>query len=225
MKLLKLLRVGRSLNGGKRVSGNYKFQQIALPKFSSSALPSKEAAAKAMVLLAGAVPVPAAQNVPVAKIETGRALPAVSPGMDKTQKIPAGKILRRKADTVEISVQTKIFALAQKQIAKIKKRLFPVRSKKKSGAVPTQTEWNLEKVTVLRNDLSEADLEVVTPKFSGDTAVRKMHFPDMSQVKDSGRRWLKKTTGLFKTSSPFEAGDSKKSVRAEENERELADRL
>jgi hypothetical protein len=234
MNLVKLLTVGRSLNGGKPVSGNYKLQQISLPKFSSTVRPSKAAAAKASSIISTkAAPLVPAQVLvaptPVRVVETVKPvtdrLESAPCGMDKTQKIPAGKILKRK-ESAKISFQFKFVTWLQTKTASWKKRLFPIRSKKKAGAIPTQAEWNLEKVTVARNDLSEADLEIVTPKIATKTEPRKTHLPDLGRVKNSGIAWVKKTTSLFKTSSPFEVGaKANPTAVAEENRRELAERI
>lgn len=231
MNLVKLLTVGRSLNGGKTVTGNYKLQQISLPKFSSTARPSKAAAAKAALIVA-TKPVPIAAPVPVVPVIVPvieRSLETDPRGMDKTQKIPAGKILERKPKEKKSFIKTKLATALQRRIAAIKKRLFPVRSKKKPGATPTQAEWNLEKVTVARNDLSESDLEIVKPKVAGKTQSQKMHLPDLGWVKNSGREWVKATTRLFKTSSPFEADAAEKPVKSDrhhdEKEHELAERI
>jgi hypothetical protein len=226
MNLMKLLTVGRSLNGGKPVSGHYKVQQILLPKFASSVRPSRTAIAARKMAISQKVeagPTPVAANVGAPAIE--RSIDS-SPGMDKTQKIPAGKVLKR-TEPKKFSLSVRIIALIQKQIAAVKKRLFPVRSKKKSGVIATQAEWNLEKVTVARNDLSEADLEIVTPKGLAAAPSQKVHFPDLGRVKDSGRAWIKMTSRWFKPRSPFAvAAEEQAEVAQPENadRRELAER-
>ena len=97
--------------------------------------------------------------------------------------------------------------------------MFPVRSKKKSGLAPVQTEWSLEKVTVVRNDLSEADLEIVTPKKApANVESSKPNLPDLSHLKSNGMKLIKKTTRLFKTSSPFEASAMEKQTEPDRAE-------
>lgn len=225
MKLMKLLTVGRSLNGGKPVSGQYKVQQILLPKFASSVRPSRTAiAARRIAVTPTATPVPASTVARAVAPAIERSIEPATLGMDKTQKIPAGKILKRKPEPTGLSLKVKVVTLLQKQIAAVKKRLIPARSKKKSGATPTQTEWNLEKVTVARNDLSEADLEIMMPKSAGTAPSRKTHLPNLSSVKNTSYKWIKRTSQLFKPSSPFAASAAEKQTK-EAGRRELVEKI
>jgi len=232
MNLMKLLTVGQSLKKGP-VLGKYKLQQILLPKFGSTVRPSKSkrmteaqapSAAPISIFTQPVAPVASALTTPICSVETKTLNESASRAMDKTQKIPAGKILRRIEEPVTTSrepgfmskLMSRCMALLQKQISLLKKKIFPVRSKKKSGLAPVQTEWSLEKVTVIRNDLSEADLEIVAPKKALATVeIHKPNLPDLSHLKSSGMELIKKTTRLFKTSSPFEASAMEKQTEPE----------
>ena len=227
MNLMKLLTVGQSLKKGP-VLGKYKLQQILLPKFGSTVRPSKSARmSEAPALLAeptpfleeAVTPIASAATTPICSMETKIQNESARRAMDKTQKIPSGKILRRIEEPATkprepgfmSKLMTRFTALVQKQISSLKKKMFPVRSKKKSGLAPVQTEWSLEKVTVIRNDLSEADLEIVAPKKALATLETcKPNLHDLSHIKSSGMELIKKTTRLFKTSSPFEASAMEK---------------
>lgn len=220
MKLIKLLSVGRSFNGGKRISGDYKLQQSLLPKFSSSVRPSKAAVA---ARLAGR---PIVKSQPQSEVppnvqeqpQTAQVEPSIAEMPDKTQKIPAGKILQRVPEREAVQAEPKADSWMQKRMAALKKRWFPPRSRKRAGAVPTQTEWALENLAVARNDLNDADLEIVARKAAPKN---KTHFADLTRVKISGVAWFKKTTTrMFRTTSPFQAP----AVEAGTKERELAER-
>jgi hypothetical protein len=220
MKLMKLLSVGRSFNGGKRMSGDYKLQQSLLPKFSSSVRPSKAAVA---ARLAGR---PIAKSQPQSEVpshvqeqpQTALVESSIAEMPEKTQKIPAGKILQRVPEREAVQAEPKADSWMQKRMAALKKRWFPPRSRKRAGAVPTQTEWALENLAVARNDLNDADLEIVARKAAPKN---KTHFADLTRVKISGVAWFKKTTTrMFRTTSPFQAP----AVKAQTKERELAER-
>ena len=219
MNLMKLLTVGQSLKKGP-VLGKYKVQQILLPKFGSTVRPSKSALTAEKQVSTGniAASVPA---TPICSVEAGSQNVSAPRDMDKTQKIPAGKILRRVEEFVEsprgpgfvAQLRARCLAFLQKQISSLKK---------KSGLAPVQTEWSLEKVTVIRNDLNDADLEIVAPKTPSNGDTCKPNLPDLNRVKNSGKEWIKKTTRLFKTSSPFEVSAMEK--EAETSHAEFAGR-
>ena len=89
MNLVKLLKVGRSLNGGKSLFGKYKMAQQTLPRFASTVRPTRSAPALESLL-------EKAKSASPAAVAQEAAQPAfVTSVLDKTQKIPAGKILRR----------------------------------------------------------------------------------------------------------------------------------
>ena len=235
MNLMKLLTVGQSLKKGP-VLGKYKLQQILLPKFGSTVRPSKSAqsteAQAASVeptsLIKEAVaPVASAPAASICSVEIKTQSESAPRAMDKTQKIPSGKILRRIEEPATtppgpgfvVRLMSRCMALLQKQTSLLKKKMFPVRSKKKSSSAPVQTEWSLEKVTVIRNDLSEADLEIIAPKKAPATVeTRKPNLPDLGHLKSSGMELIKKTTRLFKTSSPFEASAMEKQTEPDRAE-------
>ncbi len=204
MNLIKMLTVGRSVKQRGTTLGKYKLTQPGLlPKFASSVRPSNAPAKSDRV---EKLPTTFAATDSLGAIEAGKAnalktrdLAARSNSQfEKTQKIAVGQILKRSA-----SADMGREPLASRLMDKFKAvaRVFsPTRSKKKNIARPVQTEWNLEKVKVARNDLTEADLEVVRPK------KRELVWPtaaEVSAAKNSGNEWIKKTRSLFKTTSPF----------------------
>jgi hypothetical protein len=229
MNLTRLLAFGRSLKGAKAVPGKYKLQQSMLPKFASTVRPSttvvstedlKSESEPQLSLAESASSMPVADAKPVLKTQT-ELKPKVEPvrSMEKTQQIPTGKVLRRvEQEPAPTQKRFDFLAMVQTKMATLKKVLFPVRSRKKAGAALVQTEWSLEKVTVVRNDLSDSDIEIVAPKPQARVEPHKQTMPDLSRVKYTGKKWIKKTTSLFKTTSPFSPSDEAKKGEAEQEE-------
>ena len=241
MKLVKLLSVGRSLKSGQTILGKYKLTQGSLlPKFGATfrpvspdtfaapteTAPARHEATSPVVLVEEAKPIVAAPAEAMAILPT-------PVRWQQTQKIPAGQILTRVEEVApgapRISLAVQVWAKFTDKIFALKQRLAPARSRRKPFSTSVQTEWSLEKVTVMRNDLSEADLEVISPKASAVLQNHKVNLPELNSVKHAGRSWIKKTAGLFKSGSPFEstAAESRQEtapVQAEKHS-ELADRV
>ncbi|MEO5803820.1 MAG: hypothetical protein ABIR24_09840 [Verrucomicrobiota bacterium] len=218
MNLMKLLTVGQSEKESKIVLGKFKLRQRLLPKFASTVRPSSSAVMETSVpsikpaaLLLDVSGKPNAS----AESKTIEHQTMSSPRtMDKTQKIPSGKTLRRIEEPAAIprvsGFLVGFVSFLKNKFTSLKKKLFPVRLKNKFSSAPVQTEWSLEKVTVLRNDLNEADLEIVAPKPPVAVQPTKPNLVHLNRVKNSGREWIKMTTRLFKTSSPFESDSLEK---------------
>ncbi len=218
MDLTKLLAVGRSLKESKTVFGKYKLAQQSLPRFVSTVRPSGVTpVTKALIEKANSVVAPAATPAPV--IEAVKTKAVVQPKLEvkervveapsapeKTQKIPVGTISKRTEEPVLKRDPVTLKSRLGEKISAITKKL---RSAKKSPATHVQTEWPLGKVQVVRNDLNDADLEIVAPKIRKRAAVDGSTQGGLSQAKNYGYQWMKKTADLFKSASPFEksAGD------------------
>lgn len=204
MNLMKLLTVGRSLKPSGAMLGKYKLTQPGLlPKFASPfaepTLPDKlERAATSRPISAQSASLPPKETETAISASPGL-LPRSKSPFEKTQKIVVGQILKRARPTAEAGSDSLANRIANKARA-IARKFSPPRSRKKNGARAVQTEWPLEKVTVARNDLTEADLEVVKPR------KRELVRPtaaDVLAAKNSGHEWIKKTRSLFHTPSPF----------------------
>jgi hypothetical protein len=236
MNLMKLLSVGQSLDGKKSALGKYKLlRQTSLPKFGSTVRPSKTA----MPVSQPATEVP---ETPVMIEVVAPELPIIektivaepkreiaSAKLEKTQKIPAGTVLKRGEEPVALLKGPSLATRIKNKIAALKKVWFPPRSRKKTGAAPVQTEWALEKICVARNDLNDADLEIVAPKAPALARNPKPNFANLIPSKNTGRAWIKMTARLFKTSSPFEKPQTEKTFVSEKTadrpESELVDRI
>lgn len=232
---MKLLSVGQSLDGKKSALGKYKLpRQTSLPKFGSTVRPLKatsvnqpaEAMAKAPIVVEAATP-----KLPVIEktILSEPKLEIISAKLEKTQKIPAGTILKRVEKPMAASQRVSLVTRIENKIAALKKIWFPVRSRKKAGAGPVQTEWALDKICVARNDLNDADLEIIAPKAPTQAENPKPNFAGLVPGKNTGRAWIKMTARLFKTSSPFEKHGTEKTFASEKSagraESELAGRI
>ena len=209
---MKLLTVGQSLQEGKTVLGKYKLTQQNLPKFASTVRHSSSTPAvetvpeKLRTAVVKVAPVAATEiTKPICSAQPEMPIPTETApsALEKTQKIPAGKTLRRVEEACSTRTEISFANRMGQKIAAFKKKLFPVRSKKKPGAAPVQTEWALEKIRVARNDLSEADLVVVAPKRTAPIQKTKPSRVDSGEAKNPARKWTKMTARLFKTSSPF----------------------
>ncbi|MEP6662538.1 MAG: hypothetical protein ABJC04_02635, partial [Verrucomicrobiota bacterium] len=146
---------------------------------------------------------------------------------NRTQKIPFGAVLGRVPERLELLQR---LPLGKRMLARFfawKARLFPKRSRKKTGNSFVQGEWSLEKVRVARNDLAEADLEIVrVPRKEKATGQKSQTEIERG---NAGAGWLKKTSGFFKAASPFGSSAGEKIFAApgrnEKNETELAGHL
>lgn len=220
MNLTKLLPIGRCVKQSKTVFGKYKLSQQTLPKFASTVRPSTSSPiAKALSEKANFVAVSEVPPTPKVEMAAQNSIQTESPkspivvlrsAPDETKKLPPEKIAVQSEAPVEPVLKKEAVTLGARlgeKISAIKKKLRPARSKKKSGAA-VQTEWALG-VQVARNDLSDADLEVVAskkiePKNPASAHSSTPKLAGLNQAKSYGYRWIKKTAGLFSPSSPFE---------------------
>lgn len=193
MSLLKLLAAGRSLIGTREAHSPYRMRtENLLPKFESSKNPFA-AKARAEAQEQPTVPKPTTQPTAAApakpaKMETISlfdAKPAAAPApvkMAEAQPVPVEQ--RTKLEASKAPEAPKASAPDHAKVVGVKKRaplgwvkklnplkLLPTQTegRKKSSRAgtarpPVQAELSLEKVKVMRNDLSDADLEIMPVK-------------------------------------------------------------
>jgi hypothetical protein len=159
MKLGALLAAGKSLALGRRGESPYRAnKQVYLPKFSSPKNPFVQTAETGTgAETAGTV----AENTDAA--------PAKNKVAMKTQKLPALPFAAsQRAATVEKEVMPH---QRPRGSSKWMSRLNPFAAgsafpaaRGKNGKIPVQAELSLDAVKVLRNDLSDVDVEVVPLK-------------------------------------------------------------
>ena len=151
MSLMKLLTVGQSLRGLSKEENPYKInEQHFLPKFAPVGRPVSLAPPKER--LAQAVPVYSALRATPVATPTKRTVKIAT-----TEKGPAVYAVKRPASAAkEAKGWRSLFS-------------FFVRSKPRVRRPLVQGEMTLETLKVVRNDLSEADLEVVPAKLAPST--------------------------------------------------------
>lgn len=150
MNLLRLLTAGRSLIGVKQEMGRYKLSDPrSMPKFGGAGNPFKpKLEGRAVVAPAKAPEKELAPEEP-AEEESGCGEPkAVASRLEVPAGVPAAPL------TPEIGRPGKVSFL---------KRIWQRMPSREQGskAVPVQGELSLDNIQVMRNDLSESDLEVV----------------------------------------------------------------
>lgn len=158
MSLMQLLTVGRSLSGAKEGPNSFKMsEQNLLPKFTATKPQSSSASVctspetrpretRDESLFDARFPA-SAEDPAKTEIET-RSFPVPEP-----QPSPPPAL-----------IQTTQEQPAPRRTWSLKRALFLRRAPKTANNAAVQTEWALERVTVVRNDLSETDLEIVSAR-------------------------------------------------------------
>ena len=169
MSLGKLLTTGKSLVGLNQANSRYHLQKGALPKFVSAKNPFAAKTPPPPAELEPQLPKLAADQAPV--VETN----------NQTQRLSAlgALIVDREASVVASKIsppaeKQKVAAPVDSWLKKINPMVWfgnrkevlprPVAPRFSKSYVPVQGELSLENIKVMRNDLSEADVEVVTAK-------------------------------------------------------------
>lgn len=177
MSLGRLLATGRSLVGSPS-EGRYNVSsRNRLPKFGSDRNPFVQSALKPAAERASLPKEPPAgafASKPVAPAGIASASPAL---LKKTQRIPtlAGATRVKRAASKVMPVLKRLQVLAVAWVSRVAlfakglwDRLLRVRHKEPRTLLPrlgkpaVQTELSLDNVKVVRNDLEESDLEIVT---------------------------------------------------------------
>lgn len=181
MSLGKLLTAGKSLVGGPDVTSRYQMnKQMRLPKFVS---PRNPFATEGKTEVAPAQSLKPAQDSPAAEG------PTVRPARRELSKRVAlvARLVVAMQRTGEWLGKANPFSRVAKS-AGPKKSAIPCFTK-----LPVQSELCLDKVHVVRNDLSDADLEVVLAAPSGV----KPSLATAGQYETAGKAWGRLTTRLF----------------------------
>ena len=191
MSLGKLLKAGKGLMGGPDGTRYQMNKHIRLPKFGSSRNPfAPEAPAESVSALRvknePAFPAPAASPAPVP-------VRAVSPRRGVRLAVVGRAVRNLGAQWGKVNP----FAGRTKD-----SRTVRVELPHPGGVPPVQGELSLEKVRVVRNDLSDADLEIIpaaTPVASAESpplvAAIGKHGP-------AGNAWSRLTTRFFGAGTP-----------------------
>ncbi len=193
MSLVRLLTAGKSLVGARDEMSRYRVRKhVALPKFVSPKNPFAPQTNRGPVHAASAEAAPRAQ------------LPAKLPAAAMPKRMPLATLPALKQPSPSVGGLMRfhpVRSLLQKLnplplLAGLKPAPKPVRAAFAQAAV--QGELSLERVKVVRNDLSDADLEVV-PMKSATTDVEAA--PDMQAAMNrstAAPSWEQWTARLFR---------------------------
>ncbi len=193
MSLMQLLTVGQSLRETKDATGTYRLpDEKALPRFDG-AQPGKWRTAEAEDRLAPSLFEPAARLSPGdaahADMESDPAKIEVETG---SFPVPPPSPRPGAGAFNDASVQRRKWTL--KQV------LFVRRSQQTVDGRAVQTEWALEKVTVVRNDLNDSDLEIIParkPALSPKPVQNPSWLFWKRQRDMAGSTWVRWTTRVF----------------------------
>ena len=186
---MKLLSVSRSFVGGKSQPGRYKMaQQGTLPKFAPvsrpvSLAPKRENSARPVdgTIAPSIASSPAAGPLPMLPLDGPKTSPSGGPGGGAT----APRARARDANTLPAS--TKWFRL----------RKNPFTSRRTRPRMPAPGQLSLDAVKPVRNDLSDADLEVVLEKQPSSSGASKPTGPRTSKAEMAGLGWSRLAARLF----------------------------
>lgn len=203
MSLGKLLTTGKSLVGLHNANGRYHLRKGALPKFESSKNP-----------FASKLPADVSEREPQLPKMTPAEIAAAN--LKKTQLLPVlgeAKVTMKQEVVAKQELQPEKPAQPMKQVEPVKvaaavdgwlKKINPMvwlGNRKPAeakpavprftkGQGPIQGELSLDNIKVMRNDLSETDVEVVpakprpvVPQPSGDAAAAVMTVPELPSAK------------------------------------------
>jgi hypothetical protein len=179
MSLLRLLTAGKSLIGVQQETGRYRMTNPkAMPKFGDGTNPFQAKAAKAETekrqaleaLKKARTPDPGpelfdkpAGDIPVVAVESGEVVEAVGP-VEQTDKPAAAAAVPADAGRPSVaSKPARLNGLISKlgSLKKIWGRRTTGTARRAKELRPVQGEFPLDKIKVVRNDLSESDLEIV----------------------------------------------------------------
>ncbi len=126
---------------------------------------------------------------------------SLAPALQATQKIAAGSALPRASERLAELQRPALTSVIRAKLVAFARRVVPKRSRKNAGTKLVQSEWSLDKIRVMRNDLTESDIEVVRTKGPG----LKRTAGEPGVVTGPAAQWIKKTSALFRapSASPF----------------------
>ncbi|HWD93846.1 MAG TPA: hypothetical protein VG938_16010 [Verrucomicrobiae bacterium] len=160
MSLGKLLNTGKSLVGLHNAGGRYHLQKGALPKFESSKNPFATRAHEVEPEREPQLPKLTPAELAAAKLKKTQALPVLSAKAEAPSRNTEPAQPTKPAPVVE-SWLKKINPLVWLRNSKPAQ---PKSAIPRFGKGPVQGELSLENIKVMRNDLSETDLEAVPMK-------------------------------------------------------------
>lgn len=192
MSLLRLLTAGKSLVGLKTPDSRYQVtNERLLPQFGSKKTPFRTRG----------------ETVPTPPVTSGQEAPAQPPD-SKCQKSPvlddrsrgqSGSSVEKRAFQPKMSSQ-KLADWGSRCVAKFAGKL---RARPAKPAIPTfttplmQGELSLERVKVVRNDLSDSDVDIIRRKPEATSTNRPLSVPERQTSEPADSAWSRVTGRLF----------------------------
>jgi hypothetical protein len=176
MSLMKLLSAGKSLMNSGEPMGRYRLDTgYRLPKFGPKKNPFlKPPEEKPAGQVEMQMPAPiqkAAEQVRLSPVELQAAalketqrLPVEAPLVPPLEKLHPVLAMLDWMDDTAVTLKARIGKLEFSKLVPKRKPVAPLPVVQETVAGPLQPELSLEKVRVMRNDLSDADLEIVAVK-------------------------------------------------------------
>jgi hypothetical protein len=194
MSLGKLLTTGKSLVGLHNANGRYHLQKGALPKFESSKNPFASKPQADVSEREPQLPKMTPAEIAAANLKKTQLLPVLG-----ETKVVARQELQP-AQPMKQAEPVKVAAAVDGWLKKINPMVWlgnrkpaeakPAIPRFSKGQAPVQGELSLDNIKVMRNDLSETDVEVVpakprpvVPQPSGDAAAAVMTVPELPSAK------------------------------------------
>jgi hypothetical protein len=182
MSLVRLLTTGKSLVGGSESATRYRLtHRKALPKFGSARNPFRAKASRA-----------------AEQTET----PMLSQRPPSVGQQPPAPVHQACQEAVE-TAQTRPEARLSRWIYRLAAWLFRTQPRKAKPAIPrfskppVQGELLLDQIKVVRNDLSDADLEIVPVKAPAPPVSAAPALTQGKRAETTSRAWGRMTTRLF----------------------------
>jgi len=203
MSLGKLLTTGKSLVGLHNANGRYHMRKGALPKFESSKNPFASKPRADVSEREPQLPKMTPAEIAAANLKKTQVLPTLGEikvvakqELQPEKPIPAVK----QAEPAKPAGSVKVAAAVDGWLKKINPMVWlgsrksaevkPAIQRFNKGPAPIQGELSLDNIKVMRNDLSETDVEVVpakprpvAPQPSGDAAAAVMAVPELPSAK------------------------------------------
>jgi len=193
MSLGKLLTTGKSLVGLQGANGRYRLRTGALPKFESSKNPFAKPQAEPEAQLPKLSPA----EIKAANMKKTQRLPVLGEVRD-VPKVPLETCEEARASAEAEAKAAREDARPAEAVDGWLKKLNPMvwlQNRKPAGAKatprfgggkrPVQGELSLDNIKVMRNDLSEADVEVVTAKAPPAKATPTGAAPELPSAKSA----------------------------------------
>jgi hypothetical protein len=204
MSLLRLLTTGKSLVGLKNLESRYRLTtQRLLPQFGPTRNPfssnGKSEPAQTEARVPGDDVGKGAAAEGSGSTDSRGATPAALPSGAQNRMASTSAVIRRFTEALRLRAEVLLGGCK----GKLKGMIGRVRVNEAKPAIPrfpkppVQGELSLDKIKVMRNDLSDADLEVIAGRAPTAPAISEPALQTDKEVGVAGSRWGGATARLF----------------------------